>query len=138
VTGRFLSLVIDTNEKEIIVMPVEIIDVSGKLLQVKIRGVLTKADHERIMQVAKEAIAREGKVRALAILDGFEGWERSGDWGDVSFMMQEGQQIEKMAIVGDEKWRDDALAFTAKGFRPTAIEFFPVSRMNEARTWLNS
>jgi hypothetical protein len=43
-----------------------------------------------------------------------------------------------MAIVGDEKWRDDALAFTAKGFRPTAIEFFPASRLNEAHTWLSS
>jgi|SRR4030095_4148669 SpoIIAA-like len=104
-------------------MPVEIIDASRKLVQVKIRGVLTKADHERIMQVAKEAIAREEKVRALAILDGFEGWERHGGWGEVSFMMEEGQHIEKMAIVGDEKWRDDALAFTAKGFRPTANEF---------------
>ena len=50
--------------------------------------------------------------------------------------MEQGQQIEKMAIVGDEKWRDDALAFTAKGFRPTAIEFFAPLRLNEARTWL--
>jgi SpoIIAA-like len=80
---------------------------------------------------------REGKVRALVIL-GFEAWERHEDWGDVSFMMEEGQQIEKMAIVGDEKWRDDALAFTAKGFRPTAIEFFPSSRLNEAHTWVSS
>ena len=119
-------------------MPVEIFDVSGKLVQVKIRGVLTKADHERIMQVAKEAIAREGKIRALIIAEGFEGWERSGDWGDVSFMTEQGQHIEKMAIVGDEKWRDDALAFTAKGFRPTAIEFFGASRLNEARAWLSS
>src|SRR4249919_1161001 len=119
-------------------MPVDIIDASRKLVQVKIRGVLTKADHERIMQAAKEAIAREGKIRALIIAEGFEGWERSEDWGDVSFMMQEGQQIEKMAIVGDEKWRDDALAFTAKGFRPTAIEFFPPSRLEEARIWLNT
>jgi len=53
-------------------------------------------------------------------------------------MMAEGQHIEKMAIVGDEKWRDDALAFTAKGFRPTAIEFFPASSLHEARTWLSS
>ena len=75
-------------------MPVEIIDVSGKLVQVKIRGVLTKADHERIIRIAKEAIAREGKIRALIIAESFEGWERSGDWGDVSFMMEEGQQIE--------------------------------------------
>jgi hypothetical protein len=99
---------------------------------------LKKPDHERIIQIAKEAIAREGKIRALVIAEAFEGWERSGDWGDVTFMMEEGQQIEKMAIVGDEKWRDDALAFTAKGFRPTAIEFFPSSRINEARTWLNA
>ena len=53
-------------------------------------------------------------------------------------MMNQGQHIEKMAIIGDGKWRDDALAFTAKGFRPTAIEFFPASRLNEARTWLGS
>ena len=119
-------------------MPVDTIDISGKLLQVKIRGVLQKADHQRIIQIAKEAIAREGKVRALAILDGFEGWERHGDWGDVSFMMEQGQHIEKMAVVGDEKWKDDAFAFTAKGFRPTAIEFFPSSRLNEARAWVSS
>jgi stage II sporulation SpoAA-like protein len=117
-------------------MPVEIIDLAGKLLQIRIRGVLKKVDYDRIIQIAKEAIAREGKIRALAILEGFEGWERHEDWGDVSFMMGEGQHIEKMAIVGDEKWRDDALAFTAKGFRPTAIEFFAASRLNEARTWL--
>lgn len=117
-------------------MPVEIIDAAGKLLQIRIRGMLKKADYDRIIQIAKEAIAREGKIRALAILEGFEGWERHEEWGDVSFMMEQGQHIEKMAIVGDEKWRDDALAFTAKGFRPTAIEFFGTSRLNEARTWL--
>jgi hypothetical protein len=119
-------------------MPVEIIDAAGKLLQIRIRGMLKKADYDRIIQIAKEAIAREGKIRALAILEGFEGWERHEEWGDVSFMIGQGQHIEKMAIVGDEKWRDDAVAFTAKGFRPTAIEFFGTSRLNEARTWVSS
>jgi hypothetical protein len=119
-------------------MPVEIIDAAGKLLQIRIRGMLKKADYDRIIQIAKEAIAREGKIRALAILEGFEGWERHEEWGDVSFMIGQGRHIEKMAIVGDEKWRDDALAFTAKGFRPTAIEFFGTSRLNEARTWVSS
>jgi hypothetical protein len=119
-------------------MPVEVIYASGKLVEVKIRGVLQKTDHERMIEIAKEAIRREGNIRALIIAEGFEGWGRSGDWGDVSFMMQEGQQIEKMAIVGDEKWRDDALAFTAKGFRPTAIEFFPQDRLGEARSWLKA
>src|SRR6266576_2266086 len=99
-------------------MPVQIIDASGKLLEIKIRGMLKKADHDQMVQIAKVAIAREKKVRALVILEGFEGWERHEDWGDVSFMMEQGREIEKMAIVGDEKWKDDAIAFTAKGFRP--------------------
>ena len=117
-------------------MPVEIIDASGKLLEIRIRGLLKKADHERIIEIAKAAIEREGKIRALIVAEDFEGWERHEAWGDVSFMMEEGQHIEKMAIVGDEKWKDDALAFTAKGFRPTAVEFFATARTNAARTWL--
>src|ERR1700745_4124384 len=118
-------------------MPVQIIEASGKLLQIKIRGLLKKADHDRIVQVAKEAIAREGKIRAVLILEGFEGWERHEGWGNVSFMMEEGRDIEKMAIVGDEKWEDDAIALPAKGFRPTAIEFFAASRVAAARVWVN-
>ena len=45
---------------------------------------------------------------------------------------------EKMAIAGDDKWQDEAFAFTAKGYRATVIEFFTPSRLNEARTWLSS
>jgi len=119
-------------------MPVEIIDATGKLLQLKVRGMLKKADHDQLIQFAKKPIEREGKVRVLIILEAFEGWERHRDWGDVSFMSEQGRHIEKMAIVGDEKWQDDALAFTAKGFRATVIEFFTPSRLNEARTWLSS
>lgn len=118
-------------------MPVEVNDAAGNLLQLKLRGMFKKADHDRMIQIAKEAIEREGKVHALIILGAFEGWERRGDWGDVSFIIEQGQHIEKMAIVGDEKWQDDAVVFTAKGFRATAIEFFTPSRLNEARTWLS-
>jgi len=53
-------------------MPVEIIDAAGKLLQLKVRGMLKKADYDRIIQIAKEAIEREEKVRALIILEAFK------------------------------------------------------------------
>lgn len=48
-------------------MPVEIIDAAGKLLQLKVRGMLKKADYDWIIQIAEEAIEREGKVHALII-----------------------------------------------------------------------
>jgi hypothetical protein len=104
-------------------MPVRNNRCFGEIAADKNSGKLKKADYDRTIRIAKEAIAREGKIRGLIIAEAFEGWERKEDWDDVSFMMEEGQHIEKNGIVGDEKWRDDALAFTAKGFRPTAIEF---------------
>ena len=117
-------------------MPVEVIDASGALLQTKVRGTLQRAEYDRMLQLAREIIMREGKIRVLVLLDGFEGWERYRDWGDVSIAIQEGRNIEGMAIVGDEKWRDETLAFTAAGFRPTAIEFFAASRLADAKRWL--
>jgi len=119
-------------------MAVEIIDVAGKLLRFKVRGMFMKADYDQIIEIAKEAIERRGKVQALVLLEAFEGWERRDDWGDVSFMMDQGKLIEQMAIVGDEKWQDDVVAFTAKGFRATAVEFFTPPRLHEALTWLRS
>jgi len=101
-------------------MPIPTIDASGKLLTLKIRGTLKKADYDQMIQIGRQAIAREVKVRALISLEDFEGWERQGERGDVSFMMEEGWNLEKMAIIGDEKWKDDAVTFTAKGFRALA------------------
>src|SRR5262249_50079786 len=117
-------------------MPVEVIDASGTPLQAKVRGMLQRAEYDRMLQLARDIIKREGKMRVLVLLDGFEGWERHRDWGDVSFAIQEGRNIEKMAIVGDEKWRDETLAFTAAGFRPRASEFLAASGLAEARRWL--
>jgi SpoIIAA-like len=119
-------------------MPAEIIDASGKLLQARVWAVLRKVDYDLIVQTAKESIAREGKIRVLIFLEAFGGWEWRADWGDVTFITEHSKDIEKIAIVGDEKWKDDAFAFTAKGFRSTAIEFFIPSRLEEARAWLSA
>ena len=78
-------------------MPVRNNRCFGEIAADKNSGKLKKADYDRIIQIAKEAIAREGKIRGLIIAEAFEGWERKEDWDDVSFMMEEGQHIEKMA-----------------------------------------
>jgi hypothetical protein len=119
-------------------MPVDIIDASGTLLEVRIVGTLDKADYERLAMVVRDDIAREKRIRALVVAERFQGWERGADWSDVSLVTGEGQHIEKMAIVGEERWRDEVLLFTGKGLRPTAIEFFPPSRMAQARAWLSA
>ena len=41
-----------------------------------------------------------------------------------------------MAIVGDRKWEDLSLLFTAKGLRAFPIEFFAPEQMSAAQDWL--
>jgi hypothetical protein len=63
----------------------------------------------RTQEAIVASIRRQGKVRFLIIADGFQGWEKDGDWGDLSFQIKNDPHIEKMAIVGEKKWEDLAL-----------------------------
>jgi SpoIIAA-like len=82
------------------------------------------------------AIKRHGKISALFILENFEGWKQSGDWGDITFMTEHDDQIVKIAVVGAEGWRDMIYAFLAKGFRNAQVEYFLPSELAKARSWL--
>ena len=71
-------------------------------------------------------------------LDGFACPRHQDDWDDVSFTAKVGKQIEKIAIVGEKRWEDLVLAFTGKGFRPTAIEYFGATELARARAWVDA
>ena len=105
-------------------MPFTIVDATGPIITVKISGELEKTEVTQIQAAALRAIQLCGKISALFILDNFRGWKRDGNWGDISFMTQHDQDISKIAVVGDEQWRDLVCAFLAKGFRNAAIEYF--------------
>lgn len=119
-------------------VPIQIVDASGSILHFRLQGTLRKADYDRMAAAARDAIARHGSIRVLVALDAFAGWEQHDGWGDLSFMMDEGERIDRIAIVGEEQWRDDSLAFTASGLRPTVIEYFLPSDLAEARRWLST
>ncbi len=117
-------------------MPFEIIESSSSVMTVRVMRELKKSELDRIQAAALEAIKQWGKIRVLIILDNFRGWEASPDWGDVTFMSEHSKEIEKIAIVGEEMWKDQAYAFTGKGFRPTAIEYFGPFERDRAASWL--
>ena len=53
-------------------------------------------------------------------------------------MTQHDQDISKIAIVGEEQWRDLVCAFLAKGFRTAAVEYFVPTDLAKARAWLEA
>jgi len=119
-------------------MPYIISDRNGPIISVKISGEVSRVEVGQIQAAALKAIQRCGKISALLILDDFRGWKREGNWGDISFMTQHDKEIAKIAVVGDEQWRDLIYAFLAKGFRSAAIEYFPRADLTKARVWLEA
>jgi len=117
-------------------MSAEIISHFNGIVTNRISGLLTYAELSAVQQEVLAIIGREGGIRLLILAEDFQGWDKAGDWEDVSFQSQSDPYINKMALVGDKKWKDLALMFTGKGFREFPIEYFEPHEVEKARAWL--
>lgn len=105
-----------------------------RLLVVRVGGILRRAELDACQRAASKAIREVGRVTVLVLLSGFEGWERSEEWGDVSFLVEHDGDIEKIAIAGEERWRDEVLVFAAAGLRQCPVRYF--ADADSARAWV--
>jgi hypothetical protein len=110
----------------------------GAVMEIRISGIMQLSDQQAIQAAAKKLITQGLKPRVLVTAENFQGWEKGADWGDVSFLMDFGDDVAKIAIVGDEKWKDQVFLFTAKGLRKTAIEYFSPAALAQAQAWVRA
>jgi SpoIIAA-like len=116
-------------------MSAEIVSIDGEILTARITGMLAQPELAALQQSAAGVIRQQGHVRILIIAEDFQGWQKGADWDDVSFMEND-PYIRKMAIVGDKKWEELALIFTAKMIRKFPIEYFQLADLAPAEDWL--
>jgi hypothetical protein len=117
-------------------MPLEIRQEGRGLLVGTIRGILRKSEMDSLQKTAADLLGRETSISCLIVLDGFEGWERGADWGDVTFMERHGEAVEKIAIVGPSEHEDQVSIFAAAPLRPGRVRYFPSEPA--ARAWLGT
>jgi hypothetical protein len=117
-------------------MAFTIIDATGPVISAKIGGEIAKSEVSQIQALALDAIRRCGKINALFILEDFRGWKRGDEWGDITFLTEHDKEIARIAVVGEEEWRDLIYAFLAKGFRGAEVEYFLPANLASARAWL--
>jgi len=119
-------------------MASEIIGIEGDGVRVRISGQMSVTDLRRLQSAGMELIRQGRKLRVLVLLEDFQGWEHSGDWDATGFLSDQERGMQKIAIVGDEQWRDQTCAFVAKGLRPFAIEYFASAARTEAEDWVQA
>lgn len=119
-------------------MPISLEHERDNLFRLNVRGVLRQAELEQCQQRLTGEVARTGPARLLFVLDGFEGWDPHSQWNDLSFFVKHGDKVERIAIVGPERWRGETLMFAGADLRKAPVGFFVEGAIDEARAWLTA
>jgi hypothetical protein len=119
------------------VMPASVQHERANIYRLEVRGLLSKAEMEECERSLEEQLAHERAVRLLVVLDRFEGWEPNAAWNDLRFYVSHGDAIERIAIVGEQRWHDLAMMFASADLRKAPVAFFHDQAAAEARAWLS-
>ena len=92
-------------------------------------------DYERIVPLLQEKIQTFGKVRWYFEMRDFEGWTLSAAWDDLKFDFKNLDKMERIAMVGDEKW-EKYLTQLMKPFTTADMKFFSMEEADEAKNWI--
>ena len=104
--------------------------------RVDIAGRLRKPDLDTVQQAVAAELRGGATIRLLVVLTQFEGWERDADWRDLTFYVRHGDAIERIALVGDEAWRSEALMFVGADLRKGDVRYFAAADEAGAVAWL--
>jgi len=111
-------------------------DKSGVWVMV-ITGALRKEEVDAVQATVLKTLNPDDNVKLLVMVDeGFCGWVGGEVWNDMTFFVQHGDRIEKIAIVGDPKWETRMLMFSGAGFRRAPVKYYFQTQLSEARAWL--
>ncbi len=119
-------------------MPVSIEREDAGVYRLDVTGVLRKSELDEAQETLVSELRQSGtsSVRLLVVLRAFTGWEPGVAWNDLSFYIQHGDALARIAIVGPPEWRSHALMFAAADLRKGPVEYFPPEAMADARSWL--
>jgi hypothetical protein len=108
----------------------------GNVYRVDVSGMLGEQEFGALQQSAAAEIGKVGKIRLLVVLHHFTGWA-PGKWQSLAFYVRHGADIERIAIVGDERWRSEMLMFAGADLRDGPVQYFSPPYRREAAGWLS-
>jgi hypothetical protein len=123
-----------TSERQF--MPIALEHERDNVYRLEVRGTLRRAEFDQCQTSLIDEMQQRGRVRLLFILDRFDGWESTDAWNDLTFYVRYGNSIERIAIVGPERWRSETLMFAGADLRDAPVAFFVEGRLDAARAWL--
>jgi hypothetical protein len=110
-------------------------EVAAKIVYIAVSGKLEKEDYELLVPEMERAIEQHGKIRLLFKLLDFHGWSVGAAWEDTKFGVKHFNDIERLAIVGENKW-EKGMAIFAEPFTTAKVRYFDIAERDEAERWM--
>jgi hypothetical protein len=117
-------------------MTIEIIKGSDEYITISVSSILTFEEMQSVQDSVKDVLTSKKKVNCLLLVNDFQGWGKGGDWGDLTFMYESDPNIAKIAVVADERWKDELMMFLGDGRRQAEVRHFHSDEEQDARNWL--
>jgi hypothetical protein len=119
-------------------MPAQLTHEHDDVYRLDVSGRLSSAELDAAGSALIDGMrdAPGGTLRLLVVLGNFEGWDPVSNWSNLTFYARHGDGIGRLALVGEERWRDLALMFSAAGLRKAAVEYFAQDALDKAHEWL--
>jgi hypothetical protein len=119
-------------------MPIELREENGgTFLVIHVTGHLVRADYDVFVPACERLIRQHGKLRVLFDMTGLQGWDAGAAWEDIKFDLKHFADIERLAMVGENRLQHGMAAFF-KPFTKATTRYFDRDQMAAARLWLLS
>ncbi len=108
---------------------------SGNTLAYALEVELTREDVEKIHAELSTAIDQHGPLRVLVKADGLDDIEPAAVWQDLKMMPDYVRNVERFAIVGDERWQQ-WLAKASDAVTGAEAKYFTPDEFADAWAWV--
>jgi hypothetical protein len=109
---------------------------SGRVIGFRLSGKLTDDDYKGFLPQLEEAIEEHGQIRLLWVLEDFHGWEPKAAWDDYKYGMKYKDDMERLAMVGENRWEEWMTKLAKPFMRGVEIKYYDHSQIQEAWGWL--
>jgi len=103
---------------------------------IHVSGKLVVTDYEQFVPEFEHLFRQHGKLRVLFDMMGFHGWDAAAFWQDIKFDLKHITDIERLAMVGDNKWQQHLATFCMP-FTKATVRYFDHTTAAAARKWLD-
>jgi hypothetical protein len=104
------------------------------LIELEVKGDLTKEDYDRLEEAIVEKLKESEKVNILGRITELSGMTAEAILADFKLLVKHYSSIEKMAVVSSKEWVEWVSKLGA--VLPVEIKYFDVDESDLARNWL--